>query len=76
MAVFLFHNCIQLHQFSLKDLQPALKFLELVLKFALNIRRFAYFVADVNIHMCLDWEKIPYGRSAGPHSLQILHLPI
>jgi hypothetical protein len=40
--------------------------LYLVLEFALDIGRLACLVADVNIHVCLGWEKIPLGRSAGP----------
>ncbi|HVG90917.1 MAG TPA: hypothetical protein VNB54_05450 [Alphaproteobacteria bacterium] len=66
MAVFLFRDCIQLHQFSFKDLQPALKFLDLVLEFALDIGRFARLVADVNIHVCLGWEKIPLRKVRRP----------
>jgi hypothetical protein len=38
----------------------------LVLEFALNIRRLARLVADVNIHVCLGWGEDPFRKVRRP----------
>jgi hypothetical protein len=57
---------VEVYQLWLEDLQPALKFLQLMVKFVFDFGGFACFVTYVNIHVCLGWEKFPY---EGPKAL-------
>jgi hypothetical protein len=58
------------------DLQAAFKFVQLDLKFVLDLGRFARFIADMNVHACLGSKRIPKEASDGPHSIRILHLQL
>jgi len=59
VIISLFNDCVEMYQVWFEDLQPALKLLELMLKFVLYLGGFACFVTDVNVHVCLGWENFP-----------------
>jgi hypothetical protein len=55
-----------MHQIRLEYVQPALEFLQLMMKFAFDIRSLAGFIADVSVHVRLGWRR---SRTEGPQAL-------
>src|SRR5438046_9200292 len=53
MAILLIDDGMKMDQLRLKDLQPGLQLLQLMLEFTFDLWRLACLIADVNVHVCL-----------------------